>query len=56
MDKQTLKDIQYLLIQYMTYIEDIWGNAWRDNKFLEMTTKYGFTKENIVIGFEDMFL
>ena len=52
LDKDTMQDIQFLLIQYAGYIEDTGRNAWKDKKFKKIADKYGFTENNIYKGFE----
>lgn len=53
-DKDTRKDIQFLLIMYIGYIDDTSSeNPWENEKVIELANKYGFTKENIYKGFEE---
>jgi len=54
MDDGVKKDIQYLLNMYEVYIDDIGGEAWKDERFIKLTTKYGFTKENLYKRLEDL--
>jgi len=53
-DQEIINDIQYLLNMYEAYIDDIGREAWKDEKFVKLTTKYGFTKENLYKGLEDL--
>ena len=51
-EEEIINDMQYLLNMYEAYIEDIGGEAWEDERFIKLTTKYGFTKENLHKGLE----
>jgi len=53
-DQEIINDIQYLLNMYEAYIDDIVGEAWEDERFIKLTTKYRFTKENLHKGLEDL--
>ena len=54
-DEKVLKDIQFLLIKYLGYMDDIGTtDAWSNKEFVNMCIKYGFNKGNIYKGFEDM--
>lgn len=55
MDRDTLKDIQYLLIMFEGSIEDCGAEAWDDWDFINLCNKYGFTKDNLHEGFEHLF-
>jgi len=54
-DQEIINDIQYLLNMYEVYIDDISGEAWKDKRFIKLSTKYGFTKENLHKGFEHLY-
>lgn len=55
LSKDVLKDIQYLLCMFEGYIEDNGGNAWQDNDFVRLATKYEFDKNDLHRGFEHLF-
>jgi DNA-binding transcriptional regulator PaaX len=54
MNEGIKKDIQYLLLMYECYIEDMGGAAWENEKFINLTKKYGFNEDNLHIGFEHL--
>ena len=53
-EKEIINDIQYLLNMYEAYIDDMGGEAWKDEMFIKFATKYGFTKENLHKGLEEL--
>ena len=55
-DKYVLRDIQFLLIKYEGYIDDTGtlSSAWEDKTFSMLCSEYGFNKENLYKGFEDL--
>lgn len=55
LDKDISKDIQYLLNMLEAYIEDEGGNAYEDHIFLKLCKKYGFSKDNLHSGFENLW-